>query len=299
VVNNTPLVSVIVTTYNRKKLLKETIDSILNQSYKNFELIIVDNYSNYDFLSHINTFSDDRINAYQNANDSIIAVNRNYGIKKAKGEYIAFCDDDDLWMENKLEEQLKYFEDENIIGVGSSLILIGDTKLYKNKIYKSNRLLKFNNIIKEIVPLSSLIVRNLGYLFSEDKSLDCVEDFDFQISIILKSNKGILKVKEPLIFYRVILHSFAYINKANNGINIINKYRKYLSMWQYKFMLCSYYTNLGTRYLRMFQKKRALHFFLKGFQYGFPVTNYKQLLGIFMLLFPKKTLIYILTRHYK
>ena len=106
-INSMPLVSVVVTTYNRRELLMKTIDSILNQTYKNFELIVVDNYSDYDFLSYLKSFNDERIRSFQNKNEGIIAVNRNFGIKKAKGEYIAFCDDDDIWFPKKLELQLK------------------------------------------------------------------------------------------------------------------------------------------------------------------------------------------------
>ena len=99
-------VSVVVTTYNRKKYLTQTIKSILNQTFADFELIVVDNYSNYDFLSHINSLNDSRIRPFQNNNNGIIAVNRNFGIKKSKGEFIAFCDDDDIWINTKLEIQL-------------------------------------------------------------------------------------------------------------------------------------------------------------------------------------------------
>ena len=67
-----PLVSIIVTTYNRRDLLTNTIDSILNQTYKNFELIVVDNFSDYDFLSHIKSYIDERIRSFQNSNDGII-----------------------------------------------------------------------------------------------------------------------------------------------------------------------------------------------------------------------------------
>ena len=172
-----PLVTVIVTTYNRRELLKKTINSILNQTYKNFEFIIVDNYSNYDFLSHMKSFNDERIRPFQNANDGIIAVNRNYGIKEAKGEYIAFCDDDDLWMENKIEVQLKFFNHKDIIGVGSSSKLIGDTKFYRNHKARANKLLRFDDIIKQGgVPLSSLMIRNCGYLFDENKSKSLLQE---------------------------------------------------------------------------------------------------------------------------
>ena len=79
-----PLVSVIVTTYNRKILLKETINSILCQTFKDFELIVVDNYSDYDFYNFIDSFNDNRILPFQNNNNGNIALNRNHGIKKAK-----------------------------------------------------------------------------------------------------------------------------------------------------------------------------------------------------------------------
>ena len=114
-----PLVSVIVTTFNRKELLKETIDSILNQTFTDFELIVVDNYSEYNFVDYIKSFSDNKLIAFQNKNNGIIAVNRNYGIKKAKGKYIAFCDDDDCWDSEKLAKQIPYLREKNVMGVGS------------------------------------------------------------------------------------------------------------------------------------------------------------------------------------
>ena len=115
--NKTPLISVIVTTYNRKELLSTTIKSILNQTYSNLELIVVDNYSGYDFNDYMNSFNDERIKAFQNQNNGIIAINRNFGITKAKGEYLAFCDDDDYWVDEKLEQQIKHvIDNEAIVG---------------------------------------------------------------------------------------------------------------------------------------------------------------------------------------
>ena len=120
-----PLVSVVVTTYNRKEMLKITIKSILNQTYNNIELLIIDNYSNYDFFNFISSFNDSRIKAFQNKNNGIIAVNRNYGINKSIGNYIAFCDDDDYWNKFKLSDQIKFFKNEKVILVSSLALKIG------------------------------------------------------------------------------------------------------------------------------------------------------------------------------
>ena len=116
------MVSVVVTTFNRKDLLKETLESILAQTYQDFELIVVDNYSNYDFNALIESFKSDKIRAYQNQNHDVIATNRNFGIEKAKGEYIAFCDDDDLWMPDKLEKQMKCASEHDVDLISKSII---------------------------------------------------------------------------------------------------------------------------------------------------------------------------------
>ena len=71
-------VNIIITTYNRPELLSKTILSILSQTYYNFELIIIDNFSNYDFFKLIHNFNDDRIKGFQNQNNGIISINRNY-----------------------------------------------------------------------------------------------------------------------------------------------------------------------------------------------------------------------------
>ena len=100
-------VSIIVTTINRKSYLKETIDSILNQSFQDFEIIIVDSYSDYDFFKFIASFDNKKIIAFQNnKGNNNISINRNFGLQYATGKYIAFCDDDDIWFPKKIELQI-------------------------------------------------------------------------------------------------------------------------------------------------------------------------------------------------
>jgi teichuronic acid biosynthesis glycosyltransferase TuaG len=227
----TPLVTVVVTTYNRKELLKETIDSILNQTYTNFELIVVDNFSNYDFLKHVKSFEDKRIIAFQNQNNGIIAVNRNFGIKRANGDYIAFCDDDDLWLPNKLETQIRNF-DKSLVGVGTEINLINiSSAIVERRQGAKNMLLSFVDIIQfRSLPLSSLLIRNIGVLFDESKSLIAVEDFDFQLQLTLKSNNPILKLRTALVNYRIDTQNRnSGLQQKKNSLLIIKRYENYLS----------------------------------------------------------------------
>jgi len=221
---NNPLVSVIVTTYNRKKLLKETINSILNQTYKNFELIVVDNYSNYDFFNHIKSFNDDRIIAFQNQNNEIIAVNRNFGIRKAKGEYIAFCDDDDIWYPYKLTCQLKKFKN-NPYGLCSTNhdYISNDRKKVNNKhkIKKRYLNLTFNKFIlsggficNSSVMIKREIIETIG-LFDEDPKLIAAEDYHYWARI-LKKYKACY-IDRILISYRIdSMDSIIKIFRNNN-----------------------------------------------------------------------------------
>ncbi len=109
-------VSVVVTTYNRACMVAEAIDSILRQTFEDFELIVVDNFSTDNTEDIIKTYTDKRIRYFRHQNNGLIAVNRNYGIKQAQGEYIAFCDDDDLWYPEKLDRCLNSLrQDKDII----------------------------------------------------------------------------------------------------------------------------------------------------------------------------------------
>ena len=108
-----PLVSVVVATYNRADLISETLDSILNQTYKIFELIVVDDGSSDNTEEIVKNYSDSRLKYIKTDNWGGPARPRNIGIRESKGEYIAFCDNDDLWEKNKLEKQLDIIKNNN------------------------------------------------------------------------------------------------------------------------------------------------------------------------------------------
>ena len=203
-------ISIIVTTFNRKKLLLRAINSILNQSHKNIELIIIDNFSNYDFPDFIKSINDSRIKYYQNQNNGIIAINRNFGALKSSSNFLAFCDDDDYWFKNKLQLQLQVMLKNPDIMMNATLARkVGyQTKfgqknfgiMYKKVILNKFFLVRYNPII-----LSSVLIRKDTFVnlngFSEEKELITVEDLDFWLRIFEYGKISILK--QVLLKYEI------------------------------------------------------------------------------------------------
>ncbi len=107
------MISVIIPTFNREKTIKRAIDSVLNQTYKDIELIVVDDCSTDRTEEIINGYMDNRIKYYKLHQNSGACVARNKGVELSCGEYIAFQDSDDEWLENKLEKQLDFLEKNN------------------------------------------------------------------------------------------------------------------------------------------------------------------------------------------
>ena len=105
------LVSVIMANYKTKiEYLQEAIDSILNQTYRNFELIIIDDCSQDESVDYIKSINDNRVRLLINDKNSGPAVTRNRGLEVAKGKYIAIMDSDDISMPTRLEKQVAYME---------------------------------------------------------------------------------------------------------------------------------------------------------------------------------------------
>jgi len=230
-----PLISVIVTTYNRKNMLKDSILSILNQTYSNFELIVVDNFSDYDFFNYIKSFNDSRIKPFQSKNNGIIAVNRNFGINKSNGELIAFCDDDDYWHKSKLSNQILVFNDSNTILVSSLALSVGENVNFFSKNYGflySKVRLNYESFIKvNPIILSSVMIRKDAIEkvngFSENINLIATEDYDLFLRLYDLGN--FVLIKKLLVYYRFHPGSISklevgYKEKTNlKGIRKINE----------------------------------------------------------------------------
>jgi teichuronic acid biosynthesis glycosyltransferase TuaG len=110
-----PLVSIVMPNYNKGPFIREAIQSVVDQSHENWELIVVDNNSTDDSLETIRSYAagDDRITALDHLSPGDPGAVRNTGLAQAKGEFLAFLDSDDLWLPSKLERQLAFMHEEN------------------------------------------------------------------------------------------------------------------------------------------------------------------------------------------
>ena len=124
--NKAPLVSIILPTYNRSKSLARAIESVLDQSYNNFELVIIDDGSRDNTLSLVSKYQDPRIKIIKNKENLGFVKSLNKGINYAKGKYISRIDDDDLWPDSsKLRKQVEFLEDNpEYVLVGCGIIRI-------------------------------------------------------------------------------------------------------------------------------------------------------------------------------
>ena len=107
------LVSIVMPSFNMASYIAESIRSVLNQTYTNWELIIVDDCSTDNTAEIVSSFNDSRIRYFKNEKNSGAAISRNLAFREARGEYVAFLDSDDLWREDKLEKQIHFMESNN------------------------------------------------------------------------------------------------------------------------------------------------------------------------------------------
>ena len=169
------LVSIIMPYYKKELYVSESVQSILNQSYTNFELILVnDDTENKNFINKISNF-DQRIRLIHNDKNLGAGLSRNKAIVLSKGEYIAFCDSDDLWKKNKLELQLNFMKKFNLNFSFTSYDIIDENNKFI-KIRKAPNFVDFKKLRNSCdIGLSTIIAkknifRDNKYQFSNLKT---------------------------------------------------------------------------------------------------------------------------------
>ena len=256
-----PLISVIIPVYNAESYLGNSIDSIINQTYKKFELIIINDGSTDNSFEIVQSYKDKRIISLQNEKNIGNYSSRNKGIKLAKGKYIAIMDGDDIAYPNRLENQLKYLETNNeVIALGTNFITIPDhteSDLFINSEEIKLSLLKgfYSLLHPSLMIRANYLIKMGGY----DESYKYASDYDLICRLVLEGK--IENLSDRLMTYRnhslqisnnnrrdQLLNAFQIRKKYQ--INFINKYRhknqtrvtemhvSFLQMW----LIIAYYT---------------------------------------------------------
>jgi len=230
-----PCVAVIIPAYNREKTIKYCLDSVINQTYKNLEIIVVDNGSSDSTADIVKQYSDERIKIIKLDKNSGAQHARNVGIKSATSEWITLLDSDDEWLLDKIEKQLKILEENNW---NKHLVIHSDAILkdvVNNTVSDFNipfvdgdnvypLLLEHSSPFFQAIFTSKQAFEEIGYL---DEDVPSYQEWD--TSIRLAKICKFIQMKEATFIY--YLHDGETISKSNErdiqGYGyIINKHRK-------------------------------------------------------------------------
>ena len=219
-----PVVSIVTPAYNASSTIEETFSSIKKQTYTNWEWIIVDDCSTDDTLKLIKEFQkeDSRVIVVESERNGGAAVARNLAIDKARGQYIAFLDADDMWHPTKLEKQLEFMIDNNyaISSTDYDLLLNGvlsSAYAIKKDVFNFKDMLKANNVGCSTVIYDSKMLGKVHMPLDAPKREDHAAWLD-----ITKSGINIYKLNKSLTIYRV----------SNNSVS-----SKKMKMFKYQYRL--------------------------------------------------------------
>ncbi len=229
---NNPLVSIIMNCYNGDKYLKTSVNSILKQDYKNWELIFWDNKSTDKSKKIINSYKDKRIKYYRSNIFTSLYKARNLAISKARGKYLCFLDVDDWWDKSKISSQINVLKkNKEIKFIYSNFYYYNENKKTKKKF--SGNLLPEGKITQELLNnykigiLTVMIKKDLLKKRKFNNKFKIIGDFDYFIKLSIKEK--FLCVQKPLAYYRVHNNNFSknsdiHSNEMNRWIIKNSKY---------------------------------------------------------------------------
>ena len=210
-----PIVSIIMAAYNAEKTIESAICSVLNQTYNDWELLVINDCSQDNTSEIVERLmnGDSRIHLISNAKNSGVSVTRNIGLKNARGEWIAILDSDDLWSSDKLEKQMKLVKEKKaeLVFTGSAFISSEGNpinwELHVPETISYKELLKQN-----LISNSSVLVKKRLYQDYYAIGDDMHEDFAIWLGITKARRLG-YGIDEPLLTYRL-----AKSSKSGNKI---------------------------------------------------------------------------------
>lgn len=217
-----PLVSIIVNCYNGEKYLRETIDSILNQTYHNYEVIFWDNQSTDSTASIIKSCKNERFNFYYAPKHTTLGEARNLALDKIKGQFLTFLDSDDVWERDFLERAvgvLSIYKNKFSFYYSNYYSWIDGEELVEYNTEKNSGNRTFKDLLSKYMVGMSAAVINVNSMKIDDIKFDfkyqLVEDYDFFLRLIYKNDA--YYDARPLMKYRMHSDSLTVTQKAGWG----------------------------------------------------------------------------------
>lgn len=246
--NSLPLVSIVVPAYNAEKYISQTLDSILAQTYENYEVIAVDDCSGDNTLGILQAYAarDSRIHVLKNERNSGVSRTRNFAVEAAGGELIAYLDSDDIWEKSKLEQQVRLFtekKDAAIIYTGSAFIDCDGKR--GNYVMPVPEEMSYKELLKQNrISCSSVLVRREYMLKYKMEGDNMHEDYAVWLRMLRDGAKA-YGINQPLLVYRVSASS-----KSGNKFHAAGMTYK-----AYKFVGLGFFHRL---YCMCFYVKRSI-----------------------------------------
>lgn len=278
------MISVIIPTYNRAQLLKLTVESILNQTTGETEILIVDDGSTDDTEKTVMEFKSDNIKYFKLPKSGNIGRLRNFGIQHSSNDILAFCDDDDIWEKEKLSIQLPYLDKYDFVCSNGKLV-DSENNMIKEKYFdiSENFLISPEILIKDnyILTPTVLLKKNIisGKKFEDTEYRNLCEDYHLWMQIVF--TKKIFFINEDLVRIRRHLSTTQDLNNRisveKNLLKIVTPFRKskdkdikdasYSSVFNKKYYLLKIYL----------EQKKYIKCFSGSFGLALSLFNYRNL----------------------
>lgn len=240
------LVSVIMPSYNSSKFIGESIESVIFQTYQNWELLITDDFSTDNTVQIINDYiqKDNRIKLFKLDKNFGAAIARNNSIENAKGRFIAFLDSDDRWYPNKLELQLEFMHKNNIAFSCSNYDQIYENGEFNSKIIKVPNTISYNKYLKNTI-IGCLTVIIDKSIVGDFRMPNIKSSHDMALwLLILKKGFNCFGLNENLATYRLVSTSnTAKKGKAAKDVWKVYREIEKLSLFKSFISFCGYVIN--------------------------------------------------------
>ena len=240
-------VSIIIPYYRKRNYIKETVLSVLKQTYKNFEVIIVYDDINKNDLKFILKLKelDPRIKIIINKKNFGAGVSRNIGIKKSKGYFIAFIDGDDLWKKNKLMKQITFMEKKKIKFSFTSYDII-NTKNYFIESRDANKDLTYDDLIKSCDIGLSTVILSRKLIDQKIKFANLKTKEDYVLWLLISKKIKLYSLNFRLTKWRRLENSLSSntLQKLSDGFRVYNKYLRFnfiKSVFYVLILSCNYF----------------------------------------------------------